>query len=385
MARAGFYAIQNSEIRFAATVAGMRTASRSPIRASPICSPATFGAPPTAATSCTSAHETAPIDRRRHALRGDRDAGGGEDGSIAVELNDGSVEPLDRRVAAGRRRRRPLLPRQGRRASGRASCGLPSIRWLSTSRRRGRASSCFDRGESPIPSPRSERGAGAARRAGAAGDSPQHRQHRAPVRRDADAPPPGQAARLLARGSLSEAGRARLLAARRSAGARRLAGLRRGGAPGDAALLLGARLADLPRRPLRGRRPLYLVFGGETRGLPADLLESCRETTYRIPIFTPHVRSLNLANAVSVAVYEALRQRGAAVRRLTPACRARRSGARAATTAAIRIAAAAELDEVVAVLRQVFPRGEAERAGRRPIAVHAAQLVASVLAHRPRG
>ena len=57
--------------------------------------------------------------------------------------------------------------------------------------------------------------------------------------------------------------------------------------------------------------PLYLVFGGETRGLPADLLESCRETTYRIPIFTPHVRSLNLANAVSVAVYEALRQRGA--------------------------------------------------------------------------
>jgi tRNA (cytidine/uridine-2'-O-)-methyltransferase len=62
--------------------------------------------------------------------------------------------------------------------------------------------------------------------------------------------------------------------------------------------------------PYENVEPLYLVFGGETCGLPAFLLESCRETTYRIPIFTPHVRSLNLANAVSVAVYEALRRRG---------------------------------------------------------------------------
>ena len=35
-----------------------------------------------------------------------------------------------------------------------------------------------------------------------------------------------------------------------------------------------------------------------------------RDATYRIPIFEPGVRSLNLANAVSIVLYEALRQSG---------------------------------------------------------------------------
>lgn len=61
---------------------------------------------------------------------------------------------------------------------------------------------------------------------------------------------------------------------------------------------------------LTGSGPLYLVFGGETRGLPTDLRAAYAATTYRIPIFTPHVRSLNLSNAVAIVVYEALRQRG---------------------------------------------------------------------------
>jgi len=51
----------------------------------------------------------------------------------------------------------------------------------------------------------------------------------------------------------------------------------------------------------------YLVFGSETRGLPSDLLAAHRDETYTIPIFSPHVRSLNLANAVSIAAYDALR------------------------------------------------------------------------------
>jgi tRNA (cytidine/uridine-2'-O-)-methyltransferase len=62
--------------------------------------------------------------------------------------------------------------------------------------------------------------------------------------------------------------------------------------------------------PLRGRAPLYLVFGGETRGLPDAIRAAHADTSYRIPIFSPHVRSLNLSNAVSIVVYEALRQRG---------------------------------------------------------------------------
>jgi tRNA (cytidine/uridine-2'-O-)-methyltransferase len=62
--------------------------------------------------------------------------------------------------------------------------------------------------------------------------------------------------------------------------------------------------------PLAEVTPLYLVFGGETRGLPAELLAAHADATYRIPIFSPHVRSLNLSNAVAIVAYEALRQRG---------------------------------------------------------------------------
>ncbi|HEX5706206.1 MAG TPA: tRNA (cytidine(34)-2'-O)-methyltransferase [Pyrinomonadaceae bacterium] len=54
-----------------------------------------------------------------------------------------------------------------------------------------------------------------------------------------------------------------------------------------------------------------LVFGRETRGLPEELLRANRERCLRIPILNPAVRSLNLATAVAVVLYEALRQTGA--------------------------------------------------------------------------
>jgi len=53
-----------------------------------------------------------------------------------------------------------------------------------------------------------------------------------------------------------------------------------------------------------------LVFGPETRGLPDDVLQACPvERHLRIPML-PGARSLNLSNAVAVAVYEAWRQLG---------------------------------------------------------------------------
>jgi tRNA (cytidine/uridine-2'-O-)-methyltransferase len=58
------------------------------------------------------------------------------------------------------------------------------------------------------------------------------------------------------------------------------------------------------------RRGDFLVFGSETKGLGAEFLANRRDATYRIPIFEPGVRSLNLANAVSIVLYEALRQAG---------------------------------------------------------------------------
>jgi tRNA (cytidine/uridine-2'-O-)-methyltransferase len=54
----------------------------------------------------------------------------------------------------------------------------------------------------------------------------------------------------------------------------------------------------------------YLFFGSETRGLPAELIQSNKEQTYRIPQYDERIRSINIANAVSVATYEAIRQLG---------------------------------------------------------------------------
>jgi len=55
----------------------------------------------------------------------------------------------------------------------------------------------------------------------------------------------------------------------------------------------------------------FLVFGRETRGLPEELLAANREHCLRIPMRDlPEARSLNLSNAVSIVLYEALRQNG---------------------------------------------------------------------------
>lgn len=51
----------------------------------------------------------------------------------------------------------------------------------------------------------------------------------------------------------------------------------------------------------------FLVFGKESVGLPTTLTESNRNELYRIPLYSEHVRSLNLANAVGIAVYEGLK------------------------------------------------------------------------------
>jgi len=56
-------------------------------------------------------------------------------------------------------------------------------------------------------------------------------------------------------------------------------------------------------------RGSFLVFGRESTGLPEELLAANREWCVRIPM-VKGARSLNLANAVAVILYEALRQQG---------------------------------------------------------------------------
>jgi tRNA (cytidine/uridine-2'-O-)-methyltransferase len=70
----------------------------------------------------------------------------------------------------------------------------------------------------------------------------------------------------------------------------------------------------------RGKRDLFecqlpagvfIVFGNETRGLPPDFYERYAEQLFKIPQPGEHARSINLANAASVAIYEAYRQQTA--------------------------------------------------------------------------
>ena len=51
----------------------------------------------------------------------------------------------------------------------------------------------------------------------------------------------------------------------------------------------------------------YLVFGRESAGLPPDFYERYRDRLRQIPMNGSFHRSLNLANAASIALYEALR------------------------------------------------------------------------------
>jgi tRNA (cytidine/uridine-2'-O-)-methyltransferase len=52
----------------------------------------------------------------------------------------------------------------------------------------------------------------------------------------------------------------------------------------------------------------YLIFGKETAGLPDSVVNSYSADTVRVPMYDARVRSLNLSNTVSIAVYEAIRQ-----------------------------------------------------------------------------
>jgi len=52
----------------------------------------------------------------------------------------------------------------------------------------------------------------------------------------------------------------------------------------------------------------FLVFGKESKGLAPEIIENNLDKTYKIPLYSDKVRSINLANAVSIVVYEGNRQ-----------------------------------------------------------------------------
>jgi tRNA (cytidine/uridine-2'-O-)-methyltransferase len=52
----------------------------------------------------------------------------------------------------------------------------------------------------------------------------------------------------------------------------------------------------------------YLVFGRETKGLPEEIIRLAGDRALRIPMAPGGTRSLNLATAVAIVLYEAVRQ-----------------------------------------------------------------------------
>jgi tRNA (cytidine/uridine-2'-O-)-methyltransferase len=54
---------------------------------------------------------------------------------------------------------------------------------------------------------------------------------------------------------------------------------------------------------------VVLIFGRESKGLPAEVRERYRDRLVALPILSPHVRSINLSSCAAVALYEVLRRR----------------------------------------------------------------------------
>lgn len=52
----------------------------------------------------------------------------------------------------------------------------------------------------------------------------------------------------------------------------------------------------------------FLIFGKETKGLPADILHLYQDRCYTLPMTNNNIRSLNLAMTAGIVLYEALRQ-----------------------------------------------------------------------------
>lgn len=51
----------------------------------------------------------------------------------------------------------------------------------------------------------------------------------------------------------------------------------------------------------------YLIFGSETKGIPNSIIENYKDRTFELPMYSEHIRSLNLSNTATAVAYECLR------------------------------------------------------------------------------
>lgn len=73
-------------------------------------------------------------------------------------------------------------------------------------------------------------------------------------------------------------------------------------------MFLFSRFAKKPLFEAEFKKDCYLIFGSETKGLHPDIIKTYSESLVTLPMYSEHIRSLNLSNAATAAAYEALRQ-----------------------------------------------------------------------------
>ncbi|MDX9785523.1 MAG: tRNA (cytidine(34)-2'-O)-methyltransferase [Desulfobacterales bacterium] len=71
-------------------------------------------------------------------------------------------------------------------------------------------------------------------------------------------------------------------------------------------VVLFSKIGTKPFWAMPSPQRLFLIFGSETKGLPATILSRYPDRSYYIPI-TSAIRSLNLSTAVGISLYESMR------------------------------------------------------------------------------
>ena len=78
--------------------------------------------------------------------------------------------------------------------------------------------------------------------------------------------------------------------------------------PAHENMFLFSRFATKPLFEVKLKKDCYLIFGSETKGLPEPIKAEYHSQLVTLPMYSEHIRSLNLSNAATAAAYEALRQ-----------------------------------------------------------------------------
>tara|TARA_B100001971_G_C18268012_1_gene596256 strand:- start:11104 stop:11571 length:468 start_codon:yes stop_codon:yes gene_type:complete len=56
------------------------------------------------------------------------------------------------------------------------------------------------------------------------------------------------------------------------------------------------------------KKDCYLIFGAETKGLSKEIYKNYHHRMFYLPMYSEHIRSLNLSNTATTVAYEALRK-----------------------------------------------------------------------------